>query len=603
LTLLAWIRFMEENSGRRWNFYALALGLFALALCSKTTACTLPAALLLILWLKGRVINRQRLVQIIPFILLGIGMGLVTIWWERYHVGTQGKLFAMGLMDRMLLANRAVWFYAAKLFWPVNLTFSYPRWIISAADPLAYVWPVATIGLGVAIYCARRFAGRSAEVAVVFYISTLCPMLGFIMLYTFFYSFVADHYQYVASIGLISLFSAGIICLAHLFKRRSPWLQMVIVAGLLLALGTMSWRQARIYRSGETLWADTLQKNPRSWMAHNNLGNLLLQKGKVDEAITHFHEALQIKPDYTEAHNNLGYALFQKGGADEAIVQYQQALQINPDYANAHNNLGLALLQQGKVEDALDQYHQALRINPDDAEAHNNLGVVLFQKGNMDDAILNYQQALQTKHDYSEAQNNLGSALLQKGKIDEAIIQYQQALQTKPDYAEANYNLGIALLQKGGADEAIAHFQNALQINPDYAKAHYSLGTTLLQKGKMAEAIFHYQQALRIKPDYAQARNNLAWVFATAPQASLRNGNQAVELAQQANQIAGAQNPTILRILAAAYAETGRFADARESAQKALDLARAAGQINLVNQINGELKLYAVGLPFHQDGN
>ena len=430
LTLRAWIWFVEEESGRRWNGYALALLLYALALFSKTTACTLPAALLLILWLKGRPIDRHRIAQIIPFAVFGIGMGLLTVWWERHHMGTQGEVFAMGMMDRILLACRAVWFYAGKLLWPVNLMFSYPRWTISTFDPLAYLWLVATVGCGVAIFYARRHVGRGVEVAAVFYVATLSPVLGFIMLYTFFYSFVADHYQYVASIGLIALVSAGIAGVANSFNRRNPWLAMVLCASVLLALGTLSWRQARIYLNVETLWTDTVQKNPNSWLAHNNLGNALTREGNVDKGI--------------------------------------------------------------------------------------------------------------------------------------------------------------------------AHYERVLQIKPDYAQAHFNLGNALVQKGSLGEAIAHYQMALQIKPDYLRAESNLAFLLATSPQASLRNGHQAVELAQQANELVGGENSITLRALAAAYAEAGRFGDAVRSAQKAVELARAAGQPDLVTLLNGELKLYAAGLPFHQ---
>ena len=219
----------------------------------------------------------------------------------------------------------------------------------------------------------------------------------------------------------------------------------------------------------------------------------------------------------------------------------------------------------------------------------------------MDEAIAHYQKALQINPDYAEAHNNLGNALLQKGRVAEAITHYQKALQIKPDYAVVHDNLGNVLLQKGNVGEAITHYQQALQINPNYAEAHNNLGNALLQQGRVAEAITHYQQALQIKPDYAEAHNNLAWELATAPQASLRNGGEAVELAQRANQLTGGENPVILHTLAAAYAEAGRFSDARRSAQKAIEWAQAAGRKDLAEQFNGELKLYEAGLPFHQE--
>ena len=233
LALLAWIEFVEEPAQTAVAvLFAGADFLSRWRCCSKTTACTLPAALLLVLWLKGKPINRFRLAQMIPFLVLGVGMGLVTVWWERYHQGTQGALFRLGWLERMLMASHAVWFYLGKLVWPANLTFSYPRWTINAADPLAYGWLVAGAGLGAAIYFARRFAGRGVEVAALFYVATLSPLLGFIMLYTFRYSFVADHYQYVASIGPIALAAAGITRALESFGKARPFLKPALCGTL-----------------------------------------------------------------------------------------------------------------------------------------------------------------------------------------------------------------------------------------------------------------------------------------------------------------------------------------------------------------------------------
>jgi tetratricopeptide (TPR) repeat protein len=242
-----------------------------------------------------------------------------------------------------------------------------------------------------------------------------------------------------------------------------------------------------------------------------------------------------------------------------------------------------------------------LACTSDNAIAHLNFGIALKKKGRVGEAIFHFQKALQINPDYAEAHNNLGNALCQKGRMDEAIVHYQKALQITPNNAEVYYNLGNVLLKKGNVDEAITHYKKALQINPDYAEAHNNLGNALIKKGSMDEAIVHFQKALQINPDSAEAQNNLAWVLATALQASLRNGNKAVELAQQANQLAGGENPIILRTLAAAYAEAGRFSDAQRNVQKAMTLARTAGQSNLVEQLNSELKLYAAGLPFHQE--
>jgi tetratricopeptide (TPR) repeat protein len=217
----------------------------------------------------------------------------------------------------------------------------------------------------------------------------------------------------------------------------------------------------------------------------------------------------------------------------------------------------------------------------------------------VDEAIAHYQKALQINPDYAEAHYNLGDALIRRGSANEAIAHFQKALEIDPDYAGAHINLGNALLQKGRVDEAITHYQKALQINPYFAVAHINLGNALIRKGRVDEAITHYQTALEITPDFAEAQKNLAWVLATCPQASLRNGNKAVELAQRANQLTGDGNPIVLGTLAAAYAEAGRFPEAVATAQRALQLAETQSNTALADGLRSQLKLYQAGLPFH----
>jgi tetratricopeptide (TPR) repeat protein len=410
LTLWAWLKFIATQSKRPWRFYLLALGFFVLALLAKTTACTLPAALLLILWLEKMPIHWRRLAQVAPFVAMGIGMGLLTVWWERHHQGTQGEGFKIGAVERVLIASRALWFYAGKLLWPSPLIFSYPRWKISASDLGAYLWVVATAALGMLIWRVRRWTGRSVEVAAVYYAATLSPVLGFIMLYTFLYSFVADHYQYLACIGPLALAAAGMKIGLGRFWPEKPFLQPVLAAALLMVLGTLTWKQCGIYSDVETLWEATFSQNPNSWLAQGELGNIYLQKREVDEAIVHYLKALEIKPGYAVTHYNLGVSLYTLGRIDQAFAQYEKAVALKPDYAEAHNNLGLILFQRGRLAEALAQYQKAVELRPNYAEAHNNIGVILFQQGRTDEAIAQYQKALDIWPNYANAQANLASA-------------------------------------------------------------------------------------------------------------------------------------------------------------------------------------------------
>jgi tetratricopeptide (TPR) repeat protein len=273
-----------------------------------------------------------------------------------------------------------------------------------------------------------------------------------------------------------------------------------------------------------------------------------------------------------------------------------RALACTTDNYVAHTVLGNVLLRKGDVDGALAHYQQALQINPNYARAYNNLGFALLQKGKADEAITDYQQALKIEPDYTQAHENLGNALFQEGKVDDAIAQYQRALQIYPDYEEAHNNLGTALFQEGRLDEAISQYQQALQINPDSVQGHFKLGIVLLRQDRADEAIAHFQQALRLEPADARFQNNVAMILATA---SLRKGIKAVELAQQANELTGGENPVILHTLAAALAKAGRFPEAAETAQHALRLAEAQSNTALAAQLQRELKLYQAGKPSH----
>ena len=204
---------------------------------------------------------------------------------------------------------------------------------------------------------------------------------------------------------------------------------------------------------------------------------------------------------------------------------------------------------------------------------------------------------------YEQAHNNLGNALLQKGRIDEAIAHLAQALLINPDNADAHYNLGNALLQQGRVDEAISHYQSALRLKPEFAEAHNNLSFALIRKGRFDEAIAHYQKALLINPGYALANNNYAWLLATCVEARFRDGAKAIELAQRANQLTGENNPTFLRTLAAACAESGKFVEAKQVAARALEQAVAQGNNGLADALRGDIKLYEAGLPCREPMN
>ena len=464
LAVWAWVEFIERPAEQGQRYYLLALGLSALALCAKTTACTLPVTLLLILWLKRKPMGWVRLAQTAPFFGLSLGMGLLTMWWERNHQGTQGTLFAMSWLQRLLIASHAFWFYLGKLIWPANLTFIYPRWTLDVADVSDYLWLAAAVALGAVIYLTRRFQGRGLAAALIFFAVTLGPVMGFIMLYTFRYTYVADHYQYVACIGPLALAAAWLTVGLDRLGPRPAWAKAVLPAALLAGLGVLTWRQCGMYANGETLWRTTLARNPDCELAENNLGDVLARQGKQDEAIGHYERALELNPDEAQPHFNLGNVLARQGKLDEAIQHYERALQLDPGGVAIHVNCGNALARQGKLNEAVQHYERALQLDPANADAHCDLAVALARQGKSAQAILHLQQAIQANPDYAQAHCDLGIALAAERKLDEAIQHYERAIQLDPDYANAHFNLGLALAGQGRAAEASQQFEQALQL-------------------------------------------------------------------------------------------------------------------------------------------
>jgi tetratricopeptide (TPR) repeat protein len=462
LTLLAWIAFVDIRTKRPWLVYGVALMLYVMALSAKTTACTLPAALFLILWFQGARITWKRVLQIIPFLVLGIAMGLLAMWWERYHQGTSRAVFTfLSPIERVLVASRAVWFYLSKLLWPSNLTFIYPRWDIAPADLLDYMWLVAGVIACAAIYFLRRYLGRSAEVAAGFFVATLSPVLGFIMLYTFRYTFVADHYQYLACIGPIALVSAGLVNFGGRFKNGRT---LIVTAGLCLVvvLSTLTWRQAAMYGDVDTLWRTTLARNPACWMAHNNLGIALFGKGQLDEAIAHYRTTLEMQPDFWDADYNLGTALLAKGHVDEAIFYCEKAAKMQPNDPDTHVAFANALLQKKRIDDAIAHYQKAVAIRPDYFLAHFGLSHALIEKGNFDAAIEHSRAALLIQPDNADCQTILAIALDEKGQSAEAIQHYEKVLKISPQSISALNNL--AWLLAAGSNASLRNGARAIQF-------------------------------------------------------------------------------------------------------------------------------------------
>ena len=340
-----------------------------------------------------------------------------------------------------------------------------------------------------------------------------------------------------------------------------------------------------------------LKINPDFAEAHLNLGIALGHNGQREESIEQYRKALKIQPGYTEAWGNLGVALFSMGEKEQAIACYRKALEIDPTYVDAEYNLGYALALEGKTEEAIAQYRKALEIKPDYAFAFNGLGAAFYGKEEWDESIAQYRKALEIKPDFTAARRGLDKALLRKGEFDEVMARFNRTAASSPDLLTKWCNLGNDYLQTGNLDKAILCYRQATKANPRSADACANLGLASFQKGEIREAIDAWQRSLEINPDQPSVQNNLAWLLATTPDASLRNGAKAVALAEQASHSDAGGNPVVLHTLAAAYAEMGRYGDAVATARRALEIAAAQKNDDLNAKLPMEIILYQADRP------
>ncbi len=374
--------YLDFDGSRRGRSYALATGLFLLALLTKTVTASLPAALLVIFWWQhGSLSWRRDVAPLLPWFVLGLGAGLFTAWAERRLIGAEGAAFDLGWLQRFALAGRVPWFYLGQLAWPHGLSFVYPRWEIHPDQAVVWLPFAAALALTAALW-GLRHRTRAPLAAWLLFVGTLFPVLGFLNVYPFRYSFVADHFQYLASLAPIALAAAGFVRLV-----RSVPLRACTAIALAAVLGAMTWQQAQTYRDAETLFRATIRHNPTAWMAHNNLGELLIKNPATrPEAIGCFERALALHPAYFEAHNNLGLALAQSGRPLEALPHLAAALRLKPDSFQALNNLGIALAGCGRAEEAVAAFRRAVRLNPALPNLHENLGKALQLLGRSEEA-------------------------------------------------------------------------------------------------------------------------------------------------------------------------------------------------------------------------
>jgi protein O-mannosyl-transferase len=562
-----------------------------------------------------------------PFFALSAASCVITLIAQHQGGAVAAIEGASGVSVESRVINTPisyVW-YLVKLVWPSDLAVIYP-YVREWPMPQVLLATALLLALtGVALWQGRRRAYLA--VGWLWYLGTLVPVIGLVKVGT---QSIADRYTYIPAIGLFIVFAWGVADLTAGWSKRGFPLA-VGAAAVLAACALTVGVQLLYWQDTESLFRHTLAVTRNNYMAcnnlgfyfaqhgelevakkyyrsaieiapgfagaRNNLGAALVQQGKHEEAIATFEGALSLTPRSAEVESNLGAALYCLGKTDEAIGHLRKAIQLDPEHPLAYYNLGNALLQKDRLAEATEQFRLAARLNPWYAEAHNNLALALAKQGKLDEAAGQFRQALAIQPGMLQACYGLGEVFSDQGKVDAAIDQFSEVLRLRPNYEPALVQRGIARSSQGKLAEAGEDLTAALRLKPDDAQAHYHLAVALSSQHKTTEAIRHYREALKTVPDSAEALNNLAWILAANPDAALRNGREAVDLAERACKLTEYKQPIMVGTLAAAYAEAGRFTEAVSTAEKARALAEQANEMELAAKNRTLLELYRSGQP------
>jgi protein O-mannosyl-transferase len=416
---------LHPSSFHLW--YWLSIIAFVLAMLSKGSVAILPVLLLGIVWWL-RPLTRQDLLRMVPFFTVAAALTVVNVWFQRH--GSEVIIRSADFTQRLLGAGGVVWFYLYKAILPLNLLFVYPQWHIESGNPVWWLPLSAVLIVTAILWVYRKTWSRPILITWLFFCAALAPAMGFTDVFFMRYSLVADHYQHVALIPVIALLAAGFSLWCRKAQGAACRTANMLAAAAVAILASLTCQQSAQYSDEITLYTATLEKNPNSWMTHNNLG----------------------------------IALSQLGQEEKALAEFEESLKLNPDFPQVHVNLGAALIHTDRRQEALEHFRQALKLKPGDPEAHYHLGNVALEEGRLQDAIDYFRQTLSTKPDHIQALNNLGIALVRSGRPREAIESYQAALKINPDFLGTEANLGNVYKQIGQSRLAIEHFEKALKL-------------------------------------------------------------------------------------------------------------------------------------------
>lgn len=520
--VVVYLRF--DQSRHRWT-YTVALLFFIGALLTKTVTAVLGPALLVTLWWKrGKLELRRDVLPLVPWIVAGAALGIVSAWFEQSHGNANGDSFRLPILERGLLAYRAVRFYATKLIWPQDLVYIPERWSVQPIKLALLLNAGAQLALSAVLFWQRsRF--RSGWAVLLLFTGMLFPVLGFLNINWFLFSYVADHFQYLPSVAL--LVPAGAL-LGRASRLSPPWVTPAVRGGAILicaGLGFLTFQRSHVYASAETLYRDTVARNPSAWLAHHNLAVILMERREANaEALYHLEETLKLYPDHARAHNNYAIVLSRMQRYEQALQHFQRSLELQYNVPEVHTNAGLTLRAAGApITDAIREFRTALSIDSHSLDAQLALAQTLASTPGMKlEAFAEYQRALALAPDRGETHREIADLLATiPERRNDAIAHYREAIRLNPTDAPSYINLAAALADNGESPtEAIALLRVACRLDEQSVDAHFNLGLLLARTPSgAAEGLEHLRAAAQMQPNDPELLTTIARVLIAVPEA------------------------------------------------------------------------------------
>jgi tetratricopeptide (TPR) repeat protein len=513
---LCWMRFQglerepaagEATQRRPARWWWAGLGLFIAALLSKSVTASLPAAALVVLWARRGRITARDVVPLLPWFVIGIGLGLHTAHLEKAHVGAVGPDWDFSFLERVHIAGRALCHYAHTLVWPVELMFIYPKWTPSASEPRGWLFVLVALAVPALLWVRQNAWGRWPLAAFLLWAGILFPALGFLNVFPFRYSFVADHFQYHATTGLIALGGAG---LAWLHGVMASSMRRWVFPLFFACLGALTFSQGRMYADEATLWRVTLARNPDASIAWNNMGSQFLTLGRVDEAERVFAKALELDPRSYEAWVNLGSARLLLGREEEALACFDEALKVQPEFVMGKIQRAAVLGTLGRRQEGIRVLEELLVKHPAAAIGRGNLAVLLREEGRQAEAEALLRAGLVDDPWEPYLLTVLGQVLIERGQFQEAVTTLENALRADRNRAVAWRAIGRALFELGDGRDVQAFERATTLENPPDSETWFNLGNSLLRAGRAADAEKALQRAILIDGENLDAWRSLA---------------------------------------------------------------------------------------------